>query len=205
MSQVHRPESAPSQGRYAPQSKADLFWSFTFLALQGFGGVLTVVQRELVDKKKWMTLDEFVEDWAVAQMLPGPNVVNLCMMIGGRHFGIGGALSGLAGLLLAPLTLVLLLAALFSGIADTPIAHGMLRGMGAVSAGLIVAVGLKMLPAMRTNPMGQWVCLLLLALSFVAVGLLRLPLAMVLLVLGPLATLWAAHCLRTQARIKEST
>ena len=46
--------------------------NFTFLALQGFGGVLTVVQRELVDKKQWMTLDEFVEDWAVAQMLPGP-------------------------------------------------------------------------------------------------------------------------------------
>jgi chromate transporter len=184
----------------APQSKADLFWSFTFLALQGFGGVLTVVQRELVDKKRWMTLDEFVEDWAVAQMLPGPNVVNLCMMFGGRHFGIWGALSALAGLLLAPLTLVLLLAAVFSGIADTPVAQGMLRGMGAVSAGLIVAVGLKMLPAMRSNPMGQAACSALLVLTFIAVGWLRLPLAWVLLGLGPLATLWAAHCLRRRAQ-----
>ena len=66
----------------APKSLADLFWSFTWLALQGFGGVLAVVQRELVDKKRWMTNDEFIEDWAVAQILPGPNVVNLSMMIG---------------------------------------------------------------------------------------------------------------------------
>ena len=188
---------------HAPRNKADLFWSFTTLALQGFGGVLTVVQRELVDKKQWMTLEEFVEDWAVAQMLPGPNVVNLCMMFGGRHFGLAGALAALAGLLLAPLSLVLLLAALFSGIAETTLAQGMLRGMGAVSAGLIVAVGLKMLPAMRSNPMGQTVCSILIVLSFAAVALLRMPLAWVLLGLGPLATLWAAHCIRRQAAAKE--
>jgi chromate transporter len=68
-----------------PRSHADLFWSFSLLALQGFGGVLAVVQRELVDKKRWLTLQEFVEDWAVAQILPGPNVVNLSLMIGDRH------------------------------------------------------------------------------------------------------------------------
>ena len=99
----------------APQNKTDLFVSFTVLALQGFGGVLTVVQRELVDKKQWLTTDEFVEDWAVAQILPGPNVVNLSLMIGGRHFGIAGALAALSGLLIAPTVLVLLLAAAVAG------------------------------------------------------------------------------------------
>ena len=54
-----------------------MFLAFTSLALQGFGGVLAVVQRELVEKKRWLTLDEFIEDWAVAQIMPGPNVVNL--------------------------------------------------------------------------------------------------------------------------------
>ena len=101
----------------SPKSKTDLFVSFTLLALQGFGGVLTVVQRELVDKKQWLTLDEFVEDWAVAQILPGPNVVNLSLMIGGRAFGLAGALAALAGLLLAPTVLVLLLAAAVAGVA----------------------------------------------------------------------------------------
>jgi chromate transporter len=54
--------------------------------------VLAVVQRELVEKKATgLTRDEFLEDWAVAQILPGPNVVNLSLMIGDRYFGFCGA------------------------------------------------------------------------------------------------------------------
>lgn len=79
-------QAAPAAAR--PTSLSDLFWSFSWLALQGFGGVLAVVQRELVEKKRWLTLEEFVEDWAAAQVLPGPNVINLALMIGGRHFGL---------------------------------------------------------------------------------------------------------------------
>jgi len=180
----------------APKSKTDLFWSFTFLALQGFGGVLAVVQRELVDKKQWLTLDEFVEDWAVAQIMPGPNVVNLALMIGGRCFGLAGALSALAGLLLAPTLVVLLLAAAVAGFADTAVAQGMLRGMGAVSAGLIAAVGIKLMGALKNNPMGMMTCIGIGALTFIAIGLLRLPLAWVLLSLGPMASVWAAHCIK---------
>ena len=180
----------------APQNKTDLFVSFTVLALQGFGGVLAVVQRELVDKKQWLTTDEFVEDWAVAQILPGPNVVNLALMIGGRHFGLAGALAALSGLLLAPTILVLLLAAAVAGVADTPAAQGMLRGMGAVSAGLIAAVGIKLMGALKNNPMGLWTCVGIGAFTFVAIGLVRLPLAWVLLSLGPLASVWAAHCIK---------
>ena len=88
------------------------------LALQGFGGVLAVVQRELVDKKQWLTDQEFVENWAVAQILPGPNVVNLSLMIGDRYFGLRGALVALAGMLLFPLLIVLLIAIVFAGISD---------------------------------------------------------------------------------------
>ena len=192
---LDRAQAAPLA---APRNKADLFWSFTILALQGFGGVLTVVQRELVEKKRWLSMEQFFEDWAVAQILPGPNVVNLSLMLGGRHFGLGGALSALAGLLLAPLLLVLLLAALFAGIADTQLAQGMLRGMGAVSAGLILATGLKMLTALRHNPMGRLSCLLLLAATLVAVVVLRWPLALTLLCLAPLPTVWAWYGLGQQ-------
>lgn len=196
------PEGAESAGAsvsavaHAPRSKTDLFWAFTFLAMQGFGGVLTVVQRELVEKKKWLTLEQFVEDWAVAQIMPGPNVVNLSLMIGGRCFGLAGALSALAGLLLAPTVLVLVLAAAVAGIADTELAKGMLRGMGAVSAGLIAAVGIKLMGALKSNPMGRITCAGIGALTFLTIGLLRLPLAWVLLTLGPLACVWAAHCIR---------
>ena len=185
--------SSTSAPRPQPQSPADLFWSFTWLALQGFGGVLAVVQRELVDKKGWLTREEFVEDWAVAQILPGPNVVNLCLMMGDRYFGLRGALFALAGILAFPMLLVLTLAALFSGIADMPQAQGALRGMGAVAAGLITATGLKLVPALKKNVMGVPVNIGLSAITFIAIGLLRIPLAWVLLVVGFLGCGWAYH------------
>lgn len=178
---------APNQ----PQSRTDLFVSFTLLALQGFGGVLAVVQRELVEKKQWLTREEFIEEWAVAQIMPGPNVVNISLMIGSRYFGLSGALAALAGMLAAPLVIVLLLAALYAQFATYPGIAGALRGMGAASAGLILATGLKLAPALKTNVLGVSVCTALCALCFIAIGWLRLPLGWVLPVLGGLAWLLA--------------
>ena len=182
---------APSR----PSSCTDLFWSFTWLALQGFGGVLAVVQRELVEKKRWMTPEQFVEDWAVAQILPGPNVVNLSLMIGARYFGLPGALAALAGMLAAPLVIVLLLAALYGQVAELPAAQGALRGMGAVAAGLITATGIKLIAALDKNALGLGVCIGLAALTFVAIALLRWPLVWVLLGIGGGACLWAYRVL----------
>ncbi len=183
----------------SPRSKTDLFMSFTLLALQGFGGVLAVVQRELVEKKRWMTREQFVEDWAVAQVMPGPNVVNLSLMIGGRYFGLPGALAGVAGMLAAPLVVVLLLAVAFGGVSQEPWAQGALRGMGAVSAGLIAAVGLKLITALRHNPMGKPVCIALAVATFAGVGVLRWPLFVVLLGTGLMACAWAYLQLARQA------
>ena len=130
---------APAQERAQPASLTDLFVSFTLLALQGFGGVLAVVQRELVEKKRWMTREEFVEEWAVAQIMPGPNVINLGIMIGARYFGWRGSAAALAGMLTVPLLVVLCLALVYAKFADNAQVAGALRGMGAVAAGLIAA------------------------------------------------------------------
>lgn len=182
-----------------PRSKTDLFVSFTLLALQGFGGVLAVVQQTLVEKKRWMTREQFIEDWAVAQIMPGPNVVNLSLMIGGRYFGLPGALAALAGMLAAPMLVVLLLALALGGVSHAPWAQGALRGMSAASAGLIAAVGLKLISALRHNPMGMPVCIALAAASFVGVGVLRWPLATVLLGTGSVACVWSYWRLALQA------
>jgi chromate transporter len=192
---AHPPADLPAQAPQRPSSITELFLSFNWLALQGFGGVLAVVQRELVEKKRWMTREQFVEDWAVAQILPGPNVVNLSLMIGGRYFGLPGALAALAGMLAAPLVIVLLLAALYGSVADLPMAQGALRGMGAVAAGLITATGIKLIAALDKNAMGLAVCIGLAALTFVAIALLRWPLAWVLLAVGGGACAWAYHVL----------
>ena len=181
----------PSPERPRPHSLTDLFVSFTWLALQGFGGVLAVVQRELVERKQWLTQEEFIEDWAVAQVMPGPNVVNLSMMIGGRYFGLAGALAALAGMLAVPLVLVLLLAALHARFAGHVGVAGALRAMAAVSAGMIGAAGLKLSVALGRNPIPLPWCVAMAAAVFGAVALLRLPLPWVLLAVGGLGCVLA--------------
>ncbi|MFL6674402.1 MAG: chromate transporter [Massilia sp.] len=188
--------TAPTTLPPRPQSLADLFVSFTLLALQGFGGVLAVVQRELVERKRWLTQDEFLEDWAVAQIMPGPNVVNLAMMIGGRYFGLPGAMTALAGLLAVPLVVVLLLVMLHDRFADNPAVAGALRGMAAVSAGLIGAAGLKLSTSLARNPMPLAWCAGIAVLGFVLVALLQAPLLYVLLGLGGFG------CAATYTRLK---
>ena len=177
----------PTEERPRPESLRDLFVSFTLLALQGFGGVLAIVQQELVEKKRWMTREEFIEDWAVAQIMPGPNVVNLSLMIGGRYFGLKGAMAALAGMLTVPLFIVLMLALLYSQFSGNPHVAGALRGMGTVAAGLVVATGLRLAGALQKNVLGMRLCVLMGTLCFVAIAWLRLPLVVVLLGLGGLA------------------
>ena len=182
-----------------PASLAALFWAISGIALQGFGGVLAVVQRELVEKKQWLTTEEFVEDWAVSQIMPGPNVVNLALIIGDRYFGWRGALAALAGMLTFPLIVVMALTIGLAGIGHIPAVQGALRGMGAVSAGLIAGTGIRLVPALRSNAMGTLACALIAASVFIAIAFLRVPLAWTLLGIGLPAFFWALHRIRAFA------
>ena len=142
---------------------------------------------DLVERRRWLTRTEFIEMLAVAQVLPGPNVVNLALMLGDRYFGLRGAFTALAGMLLAPLVVVLALTMLYAQFSQWPWVAGALRGMGAVAAGLIVSTALKLLATLRNNPLGRPLALALSAFTFIAVALLRWPLVWVIGVLGPVA------------------
>ena len=167
-----------------PSSKKELFVAFTLLALQGFGGVLAVAQRVLCEQRRWLTREQFVEILAVAQILPGPNVCNVALMIGDRFYGWRGAFAALAGMMAVPLLIVLVLTALYAQFSMIPAVSGALRGMGAVSAGLIAGTGLKLVGALRANPMQAPVSGAFLVAAFAAVALLRWPLVWVILALG---------------------
>ncbi len=172
--------AAPPPG---PRSSLELFTAFTRLALHGFGGVLPWAQRVLVEERAWLTRDEFVETLAFAQLLPGPNICNLSLMVGDRYFGWRGALAALAGLMLAPAMLVLCIAALYGQYAQHPLLRQALTGMSAVAAGLIIATSLKL----AQSQLKRWRWLAFGVASFVGVGVLRVPLALVLAVLAPVA------------------
>ncbi len=180
----------------APGSLRELFLAFNRLALQGFGGVLPVAQRELVERRRWLTKDQFVEMLAISQVLPGPNVVNLALMFGDRAFGTRGALAALAGMLLVPMVIVLAMTALYVRFDDNPMVTGALRGMGAVAAGLILSTGLKLLGTLKRNVMGLPICLGFGAATLVGTAWLRLPLVVVIAGLGSFAVLIAWMRLR---------
>jgi chromate transporter len=173
-----------SPGLVRPASSRELFVTFTLLALQGFGGVLAVAQRVLCDQRRWLTREQFVEILALAQILPGPNVCNLALMVGDRFFGWRGAFAALAGMMAVPLVIVLGLTVVYAQFAEYPAVAGALKGMGAVAAGLIAGTGCRLASALRVNPMGVPACAGLAALAFVGVALLRWPLVWVLIGLG---------------------
>ena len=179
-----------------PASLRELFFAFNRLALQGFGGVLPVAQRELVERRRWLTKDQFVEMLAISQVLPGPNVVNLALMFGDRAFGLRGALAALGGMLLAPMFVVLALTALYARFVEYPMVTGALRGMGAVAAGLVLSTGLKLLGTLKRNVMGLPISLGFGALTLIATAWLRLPLVWVIVGLGSLAIAVAWYRLR---------
>jgi chromate transporter len=175
----------------APRSRGELFRVFNRMALQGFGGVLAVAQRELVEREGWMSREQFLQSLSLSQVLPGPNIVNLALMVGDRFFGWRGAAAALGGMLCAPLLIVLLLAGLYGQFMHVPQVAGALRGMGAVAAGLVIATALKLVGALRGSVLGGRLAALLAASTFVVIGVLRWPMVGVVLGLGSAAVLMA--------------
>jgi chromate transporter len=176
----------PSEPLVRPASPRELFVAFTLLALQGFGGVLAVAQRVLVEQRRWLTREQFIEILSLGQVLPGPNVCNVALMIGDRFFGWRGAFAALAGMMAAPLAILLLLLVVYAEFAGQPMVAGALKGMAAVAAGMIAGTALKLASALKASPLGAPACAAFAAAAFVAVGLLRWPLVAVLLGLGAL-------------------
>jgi chromate transporter len=174
---------APAQ----PSSLGDLFFTFNRLALQGFGGVLAVAQRELVERKGWLTRQQFVEMLALSQVLPGPNVVNLALMFGDRFFGLRGALAALGGMLVVPLAIVIALTYAYGEFSHLPVVAGALRGMGAIAAGLVIATAVKLMPALTGSRLGRPLAGGFAIVTFVTIAWLRWPLVWVIAGFGSLS------------------
>ena len=168
----------------APTPRA-LFLAFLAIALSGFGGVLPFARRSLVDKHGWLTAQDFTETLSLCQTLPGPNVVNLSIVVGSRACGWRGSVAAFSGLVGAPVVIVITLGALYSWFGTLPAARGALIGLGAAAAGLVAATAARMAePVLRQR---FWLAAPFILASFVGVGLLKLPLPYVLLVLAPIS------------------
>lgn len=186
----------PPEPKNAPRSLMELFVFFSLLALQGFGGIIAFIEKGLVQKKGWMTREEFLEDWAVARTMPGPPAINMGIIIGSRHFGAKGAIVSVVGVFLFPSFLVLGLAVLYTRYGHMPEMANALRAMGAVAAGLLIATGIKLLSALPSNVMGLKVCGVLVVITFVMIGLLHMRVAYAMFGLGGLGCIYAYRRLK---------
>lgn len=176
--------SGAAMARAQPASPWAMFRAFNRLAMQGFGGVLPVAQRELVERLNWMTREQFLELLSLSQVLPGPNVINLGLIYGDRCFGWRGALAACTGMLALPLLLVLLVTMAALRFAEVPAVGGALRGMGVVAAGLVLATAIRLAPGLWTNVLGRRTALGFVVATVLAIAILRWPLPWVVLALG---------------------
>jgi chromate transporter len=163
-------------------SAVRLFLTFSRITLSSFGGAMFWARRVLVERQRWLTEREFVELLVLGQLLPGPPVLNLTVMVGYRFAGWKGAAASVVGFLGWPCLVVIGLGGLYQQYGALPQIQQALAGMSSVAAGLLfaTAVNNSMVLPWRWQP---W---LFGTLAFTGVGVLRWPLLWVIGVLAPL-------------------
>ena len=181
---VPAPDLPPSQPP-PPPGLLELFVAFAKMSLAGFGGVLVWARRGIVDQHRWMTAEEFNETFALCHFLPGPNIVNLSVVFGSRFRGVAGGIAAFTRIIEPPAMIAIILAALYARYGEIDALRRILAGVSCAAVGLLIAVVFKMMmPLVKKREVAG---LMILVAVFVAIGVLRLPLQMVLLVAIPLS------------------
>jgi chromate transporter len=176
---------APNISTSPPPGLFELFTAFARMSVAGFGGVLPFARRGIVDQHRWMTADEFNETFALCHFLPGPNIVNFTMVFGSRFRGIPGGIAAFTGLLGPPAVIMTILAALYQHFGEIDALRRVLAGVSCAAVGLLISVVFRMMtPLIKRRDL---IGLVMLAAVFTAIGVLRLPLAAVLLVAIPIS------------------
>ncbi|MEI8152413.1 MAG: chromate transporter [Hyphomicrobiales bacterium] len=180
---MSKPSTLPPPASAIP-THAELFLAFFKITLSGFGGTLPWTRRMFVEEKRWMTAQEFNDIYALCQFLPGPNIVNLTSVFGSRMRGPTGAAAAWSGFLIVPFCVMLAAAMLYERYGNVEAVRHVLSGVAPAAAGLIIATVVKMAkPMFRSFGPAPFVLLG----TAVAIGLMRWPLLLVLIVMAPLS------------------
>jgi chromate transporter len=164
-----------------------LFVAFSRISLSAFGGAIFWARRGLVERRRWLTDKEFVDLLTLGQLLPGPNVLNLTVMVGYRFAGFTGAAAAVGGFLGWPCLVVIGMGVLYQHYGALAQVQRALAGMSVVAAALLFATVIK-LAAVLPRRWWPWTFA---ALAFVGVGVMRWPLIWVIGALAPWAVLVA--------------
>jgi chromate transporter len=160
-----------------------LFLQFLIVGAVSFGGGIIAYERILlVEKRKWLTADQFMAYLAISQTMPGLNSVNLAILAGDYLRGIKGSIIALLGLVLPGSTLLLLLGFVYTALTDHAITVLLLTGIAAGATGLLAAVTYRIGDAHWKKP----ISLILIAVTFVLMSIVKLPLLEVLAIMAPI-------------------
>ena len=161
-----------------------LYRTFFWVGLFSFGGGLSAwLHREIVHLRGWMTDDQFFSGYGLSQVLPGVNSSNLTVYIGQHLRGTLGALVALLALLTGPFIVVIAAAVTYQYLLQVPGFQAAMAGIAAAAIGMLVRLALV---AARGATTGV-VPVLIMAATFVAIGILRWPLVLVVLVMAPIS------------------
>jgi chromate transporter len=180
-----------SVARDAPPASVSLLAllnAFLRLGTITFGGsVQSWTHREIVQRLRWLDDKTFLSGLTVAQVLPGPNPVNIAIYVGLQLHGALGAVVAVLGMILPSLCVMTCLGYVYYKFGYLVVVHFILTGLAASGVGATLSVGIKMA---RRLP-NDWVAPLTAIAVFAVVGVLRWPLVPVVLVIVPLSIFWA--------------
>jgi len=162
----------------------ELFWQFMVIGAVSFGGgIIAYEQILLVEKKKWLDLDDFMATLAISQTMPGLNSVNMAVLTGDRLRGVLGAIAAGLGLILPGAAFVLIVGIAYMAKPDHPIANLILAGIAAGATGLLAAITYKI----GQGHLRHVISCLIIITTFVLMSIFKLPLVIVLLIMAPVA------------------
>ncbi|HVN68322.1 MAG TPA: chromate transporter [Candidatus Binatia bacterium] len=164
----------------ARPSLVSIALTFAAISSTAFGGGQKASIRQQVLSRGWMDNARFMDGLEIAEVLPGPNILNLAIYCGQRARGVPGAIAAFLGASIPPFAIVLIAAALYFKYASNPYVHGALQGCAVGALGLTVGNALEL----TWDERGDWVRVLLVVVTAAVVSLLRMPLLIVLVVFG---------------------
>jgi len=156
--------------------------AFAAISSTAFGGGQKASIRQQVLSRGWMDAERFMDGLEIAQVLPGPNILNLAIYCGQRVRGIPGAIAAFLGASVPPFAIILIAGALYFKFSSNPFVQGALRGCAAGALGLTIGNALEL----SWDERSDWIRIALLAVTALTVSFLHMPLLMVLVVFGGL-------------------
>jgi chromate transporter len=165
-------------------SLLSLYGVFFRLGLFSFGGGISAwVHREIVDVRHWVTEEEFMAGYALGQILPGVNSTNLTIYMGQHLRGAIGAVVALVGLLTGPFVIVIAVGFVYRELFGVPGFSAAMAGIAAVAVGMLLRLGIVFARRVKREVIPG----LVMAATFVAVGIMHWPLIVVVAVLAPIS------------------